>query len=149
MKMFLILLLFLFFLVLGFFIYCYYSERVRFTSDLIHICGILSRDISFKKNTINSILEDSYKSMSFCTKCVIKNLDFAKKILPNEKGEFVINFFESLGKGDVAYEVEKLDYYKKEFNDMYEFSKDELQKKGVLYFKLIIGVGLIICIILL
>lgn len=149
MRLFLIIVLFVFFLLIALFIYCYYSERVRVIKDLMNICGILSRDISFKKSTISSILKDSYKSMGFSTKCIIKNHDFAKKILTQEKSEFVINFFESLGKGDVAYEVEKLDYYKKEFNDMYELSKDDLQKKGVLYFKLIIGIGLIICIILL
>lgn len=149
MRLFLIVILFVLFFLIGLFVYCYYGERVRVIKDLTNICGILSRDISFKKNTINSILKDSYKSMSFSTKCIIKNHDFAKKILTQEKSEFVINFFESLGKGDVAYEVEKLDYYKKEFNDMYALSKEDLQKKGVLYFKLIIGVGLIICIILL
>ncbi len=149
MKLYLIILLFICFLACAIFIYFYYYERVRFFNDLIYLCGVLSRDISFKKNTIDKIINGNMHAMGLVFKSIVKRKEFAYKVLSREKANYVLGFFESLGKGDVGYEVDSLGYYKKEFEEMGNQSKDDLQKKGVLYCKLLIGVGLIICIILL
>lgn len=149
MKLYLIILLFVCFLVCAIYIYFYYRERVRLFNDLIYLCGVLSRNISFKKTTIEKIINDNLKSMGQCFKLVLKKKEYTYKILTREKADYIIGFFDSLGRGDVGYEVDSINYYKKEFEEMGVIAKEDLQKKGVLYFKLLIGLGLIICIILL
>lgn len=149
MKLCLIVLLFICFLACAIFIYFYYLERVRFFNDLIYFCGVLSRDISFKKNTIDKIIDGNIHAMGLVFKSVVKRKEFAYKALSRERADFVLGFFESLGKGDVGYEMDSIGYYKKEFEEMGKQSRNDLQQKGVLYFKLLIGIGLMICIILL
>ena len=58
------------------------------------------------------------------------------------------DFFESLGRGDVTFELNNIDYYLNIFEDLSNKSKDEMKSKATVYFKLIIGLGLIVCILL-
>lgn len=148
MKIYFLVILFLLFFVLALTIYFYYKERLAIYKDLKYICGTLSRNINFKKSPIDEILSSNSLKVSFLTKFVIKKHEIASRILGKENADFVCNFFDSMGQGDVGYELSNIDYYKAEFEQMEVVAKDDLQKKGLLYFKLIIGLGLMVCIIL-
>lgn len=149
MKIYLLATLFGLILIFAVIVYVYYKERLNVYKDLKYICGVLSRNINFKKSTIEEILKSEFSKVSLITKYILKNKTSTIKILGKENSEIVYKFFESLGEGDVGYELNYIDYYKSEFESLEACAKDDLQKKGLVYFKLIIGFGLMACIILL
>lgn len=148
MKLYLIVILFFVFILIGLFVYYIYYLRVRLYKDLCYICNSLSNNISFKKQSINDIILSLYPQIHYYTRSVIENKNRFYKIISKEKFNFIIGFFESLGLGDVSFEVESIEYYENIFKSEYLTAKDDLNKKGAVYFKLLVGVGLILCIIL-
>lgn len=70
-------------------------------------------------------------------------------LLINKKDILLINeFVNGLGIGDVDYEVNNISYYENIFDENRRLSKEKLNTDGKMYLKLIIGVGLAICIML-
>lgn len=130
-------------------VYFYYKERLVIYADLKYICGLLSRNIKFNKNSIDDILNLALPKVSLVTKYILKNNKHINRFLGKENSEIVTKFFESLGQGDVGYELSNIEYFGSEFESLECDAKEDLQKKGLVYFKLIIGFGLIACIILL
>jgi hypothetical protein len=128
--------------------YRYYIRSILF-KDIVYLCKSLKNNISFNKNQIKKILNDSMSKVSVHTKYIFKQGIGCRKILIN-KGDYVLikDFFESIGKGDVTFEINNINYYENNFEELRDTSKDRLEKEGKMYLKLIIGVGLAICIIL-
>ena len=149
MKLFLIFLLFASFVLVAIFVYMYYLVRQKLFFDLVYICRSLKNNISFNKNQINDLLTNIFKQINKTSRYIIKKnkLSFSNYFLKNDKKK-VIDFFKSIGHGDVNFEINNLNYYENIFVEIENKSKDKLQKKGLMYFKLIIGIGIIICILL-
>lgn len=149
MKIYLLIILFILILLFAIFVYFYYKERVIIYKDLKYICGLLSRNIKFKKSSIDDIMDLAFSKVSFITRYILKNNNYINMVLGKESSEVVHKFFESLGQGDVGYELSNIEYFTSEFDAFEVSAKEDLQKKGIVYFKLIIGFGLMAFIILL
>lgn len=147
MKFFLLIILFLFFVSFGICVYFSYSIRVKVFRDMIHISNYLQNNISFNKCELNLLINKCYEDLSDTTKNLISNKNKFMPMMTNRDRKLINNFFCSIGKGDVRYEVENLRFYENELKERLKFHEDN-QKNGSLYLKLIIGFGLMICIIL-
>ncbi len=150
MKLFLLIMLFACFVVLASVVYIFYILRKNLFKDLVYICKYLKNNISFNKNNINTLLTNCFKDISKQSRYLIENNSKQVSILVagrNNKN-LLSDFFKSIGKGDVDYELNNLTYYETNFDNNLKISTEELKTKGQMYFKLIIGLGLIVCILL-
>ena len=150
MKFFLLIIIFSCFIFVASYIFFLYNVRFKFYKDCIFICENLKNNISFNKNIISDIISNCYSKLSNTTKFVLKNIEKNNiKILRNNDSELFNRFLISLGKGDVDYEINNINYYQLLFNDEMNTSKEELIKKGLTYFKLIIALCVVVIILLL
>ena len=149
MKFFLLIILFCLFVVIAIAVYLYYLYRLKIFHDLVYICKYLKNNISFNKNNINILLTNSFENISQSSRYLLKNNTSAlnKAILKNERS-ILFDFFKSLGKGDVSFEINNINYYQSNFETLETKSKEEMKSKAMTYFKLIIALGLIVCILL-
>lgn len=148
-KYYLIVAVFLIFVVLAFYVYFRYYIRVQIYTDLSYICRYLKNNISFKKDTLDSIIQNSNMHISSNTRRLLSYKKTNNLLLKKEDLNIMQIFQSSLGKGDVNFEINNLNYYSQEFEDRLKTSKESLQKNGVVYLKIIIGFGLCFCIMLL
>lgn len=149
MKLFLLIILFALFVLMAIFVYLFYLYKSRLFGDLDYICKYLKNNISFNKNNLNILLTDSFKEISNTSRYILQNISSPiSKIFLKSKSALINDFYKSLGKGDVPFEINNLEYYIKIFDDLKVTTKEEIKTKGLLYFKLIIGFGLIMCILL-
>ena len=150
MKLFLLIILFACFVCLASFVYLFYILRKNLYKDLGYICKYLKNNISFNKNNINTLLTNCFKDISRNSRYLIENNSKQVSTLVAGKNNKTLlrDFFKSLGKGDVDYEINNLNYYETNFENNLKSSTEELKTKGQVYFKLIIGLGLIVCILL-
>lgn len=149
MKLFLLIMLFALFVVIAIFVYLFYLFKSKLFVDLNYVCKYLKNNISFNKNNLEYLLTNCFQEINPTSRHILKNTSspFSKLILADKK--VIINdFYKSLGKGDVDFEINNLNYYLKLFDEEKEKSKEDIKQKGLLYFKLIIGIGLIVCILL-
>lgn len=135
-------------IILAIFVYLRYYFRQQLYGDLNYICRYLKNNISFKKENISSLLSSKSMHISYNTRKLISGSG-RQLMYKKEDEEMVVAFVNSLGKGDVDFEINNIDYYMKEFEENYRVSKENLHKNGVVYFKIIIGLGLCVCIMLL
>ena len=56
-------------------------------------------------------------------------------------------FFQSLGYGDVDYEISNIRYYSNYFKETKDVAYDDLRKKGLTYLKVNIAMGIALSII--
>ena len=131
-------------------VYLYYSYRYKLYKDLIYICEYIKNDISFTKNDLKIIFTKCFRKISISTKYLLKNyqnndLRLIKKI----DQENIDKFFSSLGSGDIDYENKSLEYFIDYFKTFEKESYDDYRKKGLMFVKLSILLGLTICILLL
>ncbi len=129
-------------------VYIYYLVRYRLYNDMVFICKSLKNDITFNKNDIESILSKCRDNISFTTYFLISKNSQGVRLFSKKDANLVTEFVTSLGRGDVNFEVNNINYYENIFASSLACSKDELSKKGLTYFKLIVAIGLIICIVL-
>jgi len=149
MKIYLLFLLFILFCVLAIFVYSLFYFKNKLYLDLVYVCKYLKNNISFNKDKICILFENVSKDISFYTRYIIKN--YRKEKLPLLKKTDIMNiknFINNLGSGNVDYEVNNLTYYENSFEDMSCKCKELLKKDGVMYLKLIIGIGLALCVML-
>lgn len=150
MKIYLIILLFACFLLISILVYLYFLIRYKLYKDLVYICKYLKNNISFNKDDISTLLELSYEHISPTSKTMLNAESFKFfKVLKREDKININNFFNSLGKGDVDFEINNITYYENNFVEFERTTKEDLTKRGLMYFKLIIGIGLIVCILIL
>lgn len=149
MKFFLLIILFAFFIFFAICVYMYFSYRYKVFFDTKYICKYLKNNISFNKSNLNDLLTKCFSEISSSSKYIFKNLSspFSNLILKKDK-KVVYEFFKSLGKGDVGYEINNLNYYTNIFDELKIKAEIDQKNKAMMYFKLIIGLGLIVCIIL-
>lgn len=149
MKFFLIGVIFIIFVVLAIIIYLIYNFRYKFYKDMVFICKALKNNINFKKSDIDTILFQVNFQIHKSSRFIINNLKNKQiSILKKDDCEEVSKFFSSLGYGDIDYEIKNIDYYENRFKDNETLSRDELINKGNVFLKIIIGIGIIICILL-
>ena len=150
MKFFLIIILFAIIVLLAVIIYLRYQYRYRFFCDMIYVTKQLKNNISFSKDVINKLLIDAYKNTNKSSQFLINNLDgLSSKLILKNGRKIVLDFYSSLGRGDIDYEINNLNYYESQFECIANDSLNEQNNKGTMYFKLIIGIGLILCVLLL
>lgn len=149
MKFFLLIILFALFVLIAIGIYLYFLYRSRLFVDLDYIARYLKNNITFNKNNLNILLTNSFDKISATSRYILKNTSspFSKIILRKDYST-LNNFFKSLGKGDVTFEVENLDYYINIFENLKLSTNADMKNKAMVYFKLTIGLGLIVCILL-
>lgn len=148
MRLFLIFLLVLLFSLLGVIVYAFYLYRYKLYSDLIYICKNLKNKISFTKIEINNILEDCFDDISKTSKLFITKRNSVSMFL--KKDNLIVDeFFSSLGKGDVDFEMKNISYYENIFSNISKEAQEKVKSSGLMYLKLFIGFGLIIGILLL
>jgi len=147
MKIILLIGLFVFFVLIGIFIYNFYLVRYHLYFDLEFMCKYLKNNISFFKNDIASIISSIKNKLHNSTiKIVLSNsekLNFLKNDIL-----IISKFISSLGCGDVDYELNNLNYYEDYFCTLKNECKDDVKNKGLLYMKLVIILGLAFVIIL-
>ena len=150
MKLFFLIVILGFFVVLSILVYLKYYYRYLLYKDLVYLCKSLKNNIAFNKNTIAELIENAEKNISNFTKRIINGkIDKQKTCIVSKEDYIIIDaFIKSLGAGDIKYEINNITYYENEFNDKKVLSKELLNKDGKMYLKLIIGVGVAIFIIL-
>ena len=149
MKIFLLIVVFLVFVFFAICVYLRYYYRFTVFKDMVYICKYLKNNITFNKTTIDELLHSVGKKISFVTKSLINGFGNKKSnYLSNEDCLDVDRFIGSLGKGDVSFEINNISYYEKEFEEKKKLYKESLNKEGKMYLKLIIVIGIAICIIL-
>lgn len=150
MKLYLLILLFVIFVIVAFLVYLKYYCRYVVFKDMVYICKSLKNNISFNKNTIANLLENAKTHISTISKNIINQIRSVKKCSFITKDDVVDieNFIKSLGRGDVQYEINNINYYENEFIEKKNLTKELLNRDGKMYLKLIIGIGLAVCIIL-
>lgn len=132
-------------------LYVYYRYRLRYIlfKDMVYISKYIRNNIAFSKNNISQIINESLTNVSKNTERVVSNKDICFPWMYHAKDiAYVSQFISSIGKGDICYEQENLLYYEKTFADLEDESRINLDKNGKMYLKLIIGVGIAICILL-
>lgn len=149
MKFFLLIILFVVFVFIGIFVWATYYYRNLFFKDMEYVCKYFKNNISFNKNNLGDLFQIVENNISSITKSYLKNEKNIKGMLLKKKDiELCREFVRSLGKGDVEWELNNITYYENIFEENKHSSKNELDKNGSMYFKLIIGIGLAVCIIL-
>jgi len=147
MKLFILILISLFFVFLSAAIYLKYIIRIKFFEDLIFISKYLKNSISFNKNSLNVLLNDAFKNIKSSTRKILTNKKAAKYILISDDISLTNSFFSDLGHGDVLFEVNTICYYDSLFLDRLEYHKTN-KSNGSVYSKLIIGLGILLVILL-
>ena len=148
MKIFLLFAVFIIFVVIAILVYLRYYYRFVVFKDMVYIAKFLKNNISFNKSTIGELLQSVGKKIAATSKNIINNGCNKSSYLSNEDCLDIDRFINSLGKGDVSFEVNNITYYEKEFEEKKLLYKEKLNKEGKMYLKLIITIGLAVCIIL-
>lgn len=150
MKFYLIIVVFAIFVLLGVFIYFRYYFRHQLYKDLCYICKHLKNNITFKKDKLDVLLNDAYSNISTSSRNLLTNIKGNTSLI-YKKDDVVVTqkFISSLGKGNVDYEMNNLNYYENNFEESRKVAKENLNKNGTMYIKLMIGIGLAVCIMLL
>ena len=148
MKFFILLILFAIFTLVGFMVYKYFKIRYHLYFDMEFMCKYFKNNITFFKNDFDSLINSIKSKLHYSSVKIISNINDKSLYIKNEDKENVCKFFSILGKGDVDYEVNNLNYYEKFFSSLKNESKDDVKSKGILYMKLIIILGLGVVILL-
>ena len=149
MRIYLFILVFVVFLLIGVFIYCKYYFRYQLYKDLTFVCKYVKNNISFRKDKVNILLNDACSGISYFSKHLILNTNINILIIYKKQDIDNVNkFVKSIGVGDIDYELNNLQYYENVFDDTRVVARDLLNKNGIMYIKLMIGIGLAIGIML-
>ena len=150
MKILLIFLIMIAFVFFALFVYLYYFIRVKLYKDLIFVCEYIKNNISFNKDTLDKLFSNCIKDLSYTTKFILHNYQNSDmKLIKKSDKENIYKFISSLGVGDVDYENKNLDYFKTFFVSLENVASDEFKKKGLVYFKLIILLGIALTVLIL
>lgn len=148
MKLFLLIVLFSIFVIMGILIYKCYLLRFHLFSDLEFLCKYFKNNITFFKEEILTILISIKDKLHLSTIKIIKNIDKNNYLIKREDKEMISKFIYSLGGGDVDFEISNLTYYENYFSSMKSDSKEDIKNKGILYMKLMVIMGITLVILL-
>lgn len=149
---------------IGFGLARFYRRRKRFFADLILLCEKLCVDISFSKETLNTIVSSNLTNFSKDFKNVLERyLDFLSlkssevtpnllfknsTLISNEEQENIALFFKSLGRLDASNQVAEINNFKTKFLSFQSRADEENKKFGSLSLKLMLLFGALVVIIL-
>ena len=149
MKFYLLIIIFALFVFVGIYIYCRYYFRNKLFKDMGYVIRYLKNSIAFRKDKINILLSEAYNGIAQSSRNLLKNIKNSNSVIYRKEDIFNIQkFLDSIGKGDVDYELNNLSYYENVFDEIKCSSKELLEKNGVMYIKLMIGLGAAICVML-
>lgn len=148
MKLFLIVLFLFLVITIAIIVYLKFYFNSLIYKDLDFMLKNIKNSISFAKVEKNEILSSLKKQVSNISRYTFNNIDSHLFYLKNFERYEIKKCFNSIGSGNVDYEINNIAYYEVYFHDKMLLSKDKLSKDGVMYLKVLIGVGLAICIML-
>ncbi|EQF25978.1 stage III sporulation AB family protein [Clostridioides difficile CD160] len=151
-------------------IYKTYTRRHKQLNDLIRVLEILRMDLSFGLYTLEEIFKRIGANKEFCfwnfflqiseelhneqgktlEMIISENLDILNKetYLGNKEIEELKNLILTLGKSDIESQQRMIDLSIENLKKQTYETKEDINKKGVLYKKLVTFIGIGICIIL-
>ncbi len=149
---------------IGYGISKYYRKRKRFFEDLILLSERLSVDISFSKDNLRTIINNSMSSYGNDLKGILniyteylKNnqaeltnqIVFKKtSLIKEDEKEIVFLFFQNLGRLDASNQISEINNFKTKFIALKDLAVEDNKKLGSLSFKLAILFALLIVILL-
>ncbi len=142
-----------------------YINKFKFFNELVDFCSFLQININFNQDKLPLLFNkycDNKKSQfkliikQFSDLKYIKRLDDLtikqKLILPdyliNEQSESILTFLLRLGEVDSFNQINSIENYKLKFNNYKELALTDKNKNANLIYKLSIGIGLVIAIII-
>ena len=161
-KYFLLLIIFVCIAYIGYSIKTIYKNKYNFFNSLLDFVIFLKNEIKNNKNSLLNIISNYQKSnsnilTSFLNKYIdvlnnkqyinIKNIIPKSIFLSNEEIVFIENLFNNIGKYDYDTELEYLSKTISNIEKYKEKAKEDLIKKGDLYFKLSIMLAISIVLI--
>ena len=143
----------------GYGILSYYKKRKQFYQDLIDFINYLNTEIAFLKTDLISIIDKNCNKyhnelnellLLYLTniKAGKQNFDANIKVLSKEENLELNNFFNSLGKTNIEEQKVCIAHYKSRFCEQKQKSEEDVNKNGIVAFKLCIVVGIGVCIVL-
>ena len=158
-KIICLILLFILIVYVGYGILSYYKKRRQFYEDLINFVNYLNTEIAFLKTDLISLVENNcdkyHREMNCALQNYLKILKYGKgvvqnkiSILKDDENLELDNFFNSLGKTNLQEQQVCIAHYKERFSQQKLATEQEIDKKGSVYFKLCIVLGLGVCIVL-
>ena len=148
MKLYLLLLIFLAFVLLSIFVYFKYYLRYRLHKDMVYICKDLKNNIAFSKDKISELIKSSLSNVHYFTRSVVSKDNKFTILCKKEDVKNISSFIGSLGNGDIDFEINNLNYYENFFDNLHDEAYEKYVKEGKMYPKLLIAIGIVICIIL-
>jgi len=153
---------FAFFVGLGFYVRYRYKSRKVFFQNLLSFCDHLLIEISFQKNTVGKIIEtygDSYARHFRGVLLEYQNLidqkqditrdtvgNIPPKFLKSPEATQLADFFYELGRHGSCQESTKIKSRRVTFDNFYQLADKSLKRDASIYFKvlILIGVGAVI-----
>ncbi len=163
MRYFLIVVLFLLSVFVGFIFFNKFAKRKKFFSALIMLAEKLSVDINFSRERLKVLIENFDKStkqnllgvdegfLNYLDKRVEldeKEIFKSASLLKKEEKEFVLLFLKTLGRSDVENQTKEIASFLKRFEDMGAKCNAEYKKYGTLSLKLGVICGLFFAVVL-
>ena len=150
MKLVLIIVLGCSFIILGLNVKKHYKQKSDFYDCLVKFLSVLNQEISFLKSDLESIINSHHYSEDFdyFLQEYLLNRKVNLSFLSDEENYQLLQFLDSLGKGDVEREINNLSYYSIQFSDKLVKVKQDESTNGNMYFKLVSLVGIVVCIVL-
>lgn len=138
----------------------FYSRRLRYFKDCILLSERLYASIAFSHEKLNQIVESNRLSFGkdmqktllmyqgYLTHKIEKLEKQGMNILRENETETILLFLQSLGRLDVKNQTEEIDNFKKRFEEMKLSAEEDNKKKGGLYLKLGLILGILVAILL-
>ena len=149
MKFVFIIICFCIFICIAIVVYKIFHIRFDLFKDLSYMISQIKNNVTYNKNSIDTILTSVSQEISPTTIKILKDKsNIWSYFLTNKEKVVIRQMFVSFGRGDIGFELSNLDYYKNIISNYEIKAKQSFEKNAMMYFKLIIGFGLIFCIIL-
>lgn len=149
MKIVLIVAILIICILLAVMVYLKYYYSWLFYKDMSFVCKELKNHIAFSKEGLSKLLSLCFSDVHFITKQMYTKDKKVKFFNFNRESVHLDRFINSLGQGDVDFELSNITYYENVFDRCVEGCEDKLNKEGKLYPKLIVSIGIVVCILLL
>ncbi len=132
-----------------------YVQRDEFFKELINFLHRLKNDISFRKIKLNELIDGYISKSKNKYSCIIAelfkncNMDGRNlRFLKNDEKMIINNFVSSLGSSSAEIEVSNIDNFIENIKSISLACEVERKKNGILYYKLSIAVGIVVCVLI-
>ncbi|MBR1925860.1 MAG: hypothetical protein IJ837_03285 [Clostridia bacterium] len=155
MKLFVVILISLFIILIGYLYFRKTHKKIQFYNDFLSFCEEIETEIGFFQNNIKNILDkQNYKSSfqellnNFKNKTLQKFLNEQNFLTQNEQTEIFL-FFQKLGRANSETEIKEIQNYKEKLKNKINNLTNFEFKKSKLKFNLTICFSMFVFIILL